>query len=50
MKPEYPRDQSIEWKRKRLRQLLWSAGNGQLPQWALDKIKKLKKELASLDK
>jgi len=35
-----------ERKRKLLRRLLWSAGNGQLPQWALDKIKKIKKELA----
>jgi hypothetical protein len=38
----------IERKRKRLRRLLWSAGNGQLPQDLVDEIKKLKKELASL--
>jgi hypothetical protein len=35
-------------KAKRLRRLLWSAGNGQLPQYLADEIKKLKKELASL--
>ncbi len=37
----------IQRKRKRLRQLLWSAANGQLPQDLVDEIKKLKKELAS---
>ena len=35
-----------EAKTKRLRRLLWSAGNGQLPQDLVDEMTKLEKELS----